>query len=104
MNLLLNVKRRRIDDEIRPVLLILAAPCELRVRNVDVSLGGGFLDLSGGDADARSLPYELRIEVFVARTLRPRRQRVAAAIDDRLERLKLLRPLRGGLQFGGRDV
>src|SRR5437879_5488837 len=32
MDLLLDVERRRLDDEVAPVLLILAAPDELRVE------------------------------------------------------------------------
>src|SRR5688500_11380645 len=32
MNLLLDVERRRLDDEIAPVLVVLAAPDELRIE------------------------------------------------------------------------
>ena len=32
MNFLLDVERRRVDDEIAPVLLVLAAPDELRIE------------------------------------------------------------------------
>ena len=32
VDLLLDVERRRVDDEIAPVLLVLAAPDELRVE------------------------------------------------------------------------
>ena len=32
MDLLLDVERRRMDDEVAPVLLVLAAPDELRIE------------------------------------------------------------------------
>ena len=32
MDFFLNVKRRRIDHEVRPILLVLAAPYQLRVQ------------------------------------------------------------------------
>jgi hypothetical protein len=104
MNLLLDVERRRVDDEIGPVLLVLAAPCELRIRDVDVALGGGFFDLIVGQANACSFPYKLRVEVLVARTLRSLRQSVAALVHHRLNRSKFLGALRGGLQLGSRNV
>ena len=38
VDLLLNIQRRRLHDEIGPVLPILAAPDKLRVANLDLAL------------------------------------------------------------------
>jgi hypothetical protein len=40
VDLLLDVERRRVDDEIAPVLLVLAAPDELRVEVAVAALVG----------------------------------------------------------------
>ena len=40
VDLLLDVERRRVDDEVAPVLLILAAPDELRVEVAVAALVG----------------------------------------------------------------
>ena len=47
MNFLLNVERRRGDNEVRPVLLIIAAPCELGIGYVDIAGLRRLLDLLG---------------------------------------------------------
>ena len=104
VDLLLDVDRRRIDHEVRPVLRVLAAPDELRVTQLDLA---GFLQLLAlrvRQADAHALPHDLRVEVGIARAGLSVRQRRRARIARRRHRRVFLHALRDGLEFGGRDV
>ena len=68
VDLLLDVERRRVDDEVRPVLLVLAAPDELRIADLDLALLLQLARSARASADARAVPDDLRVEVLVARS------------------------------------
>ena len=66
MYLFLDVKRRRIGHEVRPVLLVLAAPNELRFADLDLAPHLKLRDLRAREPDTRAVPDDLRIEVRIA--------------------------------------
>ena len=45
MDFFLDVERRRLNDEVSPILLVLAAPDELCLANLDFAGLGQFRDL-----------------------------------------------------------
>ncbi len=55
-----------MHHEVGPVLLVLAAPDELRVADLDLALLGKLPHLLRRKPDARAVPDELRVEVLVA--------------------------------------
>ena len=104
MDLLLNVERRGGDDEVGPVLPVLAAPDELRVADLDLACLQKPPSLLLRDADARALPDDLRIEVFVTFARLALGQRARARVVRGLGRVLFLDALGNRLILGGRDV
>ena len=90
VNLLLNIERRRLHDEIGPVLPILAAPHKLRVADLDFALLQQLPRLLLGHANARAVPDDLRIEILVALARLTLRQGRRARIDDGRLRMQFL--------------
>ena len=104
MNLLLNVDRRRRDNEVGPVLPVLAAPDELRIADLDLARLQEPPRLLLRHADARALPDDLRIEVLVALARLAFGQRTRPLVVRGLRRVLFLDALGDRLIFGGRDV
>src|SRR5690606_15429027 len=67
VDLLLDVEGRRVDDEVGPVLRVLAAPDELRVADLDLAGLPELLALRFGERDADAVPDDLRVEIRIAR-------------------------------------
>ena len=80
MDLLLDVERRRVDDEVAPVLLVLAAPDELRVEVAVAALVG--------DADRALLAPSASTDwIFRRRNVLARRLVVRERLDGLLSLL-----------------
>ena len=104
VDLFLNIKRRRLHDEIGPVLPVLAAPDKLRVADLDLALLQQLTRLLLGHANARAVPDNLRIEILVALARLALRQRRRAWIDGWLLRMQFLKMFGDRLIFRGRNI
>ncbi|MER9397491.1 hypothetical protein NKI46_05045 [Mesorhizobium sp. M0615] len=106
MHLFLHVDRRCIDDEVGPVLRVLAAPDKLGVADLDLAYLGELAHLVPGDPDLDAIPDDLRVEIAVALPgfavgQRPRARQRNGMIDAAQDFFLLLEQ-RG--HFGGRIV
>jgi hypothetical protein len=104
MHLLLDVERRRVDHEVRPVLPVLAAPDELRLADLDLARRLQLRDLGLGESESRPVPDDLRVQVLVALAHHAGRQRMRPRIAHRRDGLHLLHPLRRRRQLRRRDI
>ena len=86
VDFLLNIKRRHVDDQVRPVLCVLAAPHQLRIAEFKAAVGGKLLHLRRCDLDARTVPDQLRIELAVALARFAGRKGPRTRISDRRTR------------------
>src|SRR5690606_6240554 len=87
VDLLLNVERRRVDDEVGPILLVLAAPDELRIADLNLALLLKLPHLRLSQPDASTVPDDLRIEVRIALPHHTGRQRTRTRIPHRPDRI-----------------
>ena len=104
VNFLLNEDLRLRNDEVGPVLTVLATPDKLRVADLDLALLQKPPRLLFRDANARPLPDDLRIEVLVALARLALGQRTRPLVMRGLRRVLLLDALGDRLIFGGRDI
>ena len=104
VDLLLDVERRHVDDEVGPVLPVLAAPDELRVGKRERAGLRQLLHLLVGDRDPGAVPDQLGLARLFRRPRLALRQRPCPRIVLRRPRRRILVAPKEALHLRRRDV
>ena len=99
VDLFLDIEGRGLDNQVRPVLLVLAAPGQFRLPDFQPPSFGQFGDLLRRKGQGRAFPDDLRVQILIALSSLPLGQGAGAGVGHGTCGIGFLHPLERGCQF-----